>query len=76
MQNWVSPFDPAGLQQELDTIEEAMQEPDFWNDNENAAKVMQKKKRLERKLDAYNRLNSDCEDLEVMMEMADEEEDD
>ena len=75
MQNWVSPFDPAGLQQELDTIEKAMQEPDFWNDNENAAKVMQNKKSLERKLDAYNRLNSDCEDLEVMMEMADEEED-
>ena len=36
---------------------------------------MQTKKSLERKLGAYEKLNTDCEDLEVMIEMADEEED-
>ena len=71
----MSPFDPAGLQKELDQINEEMQAPDFWTDNEKAAKAMQSKKSLERKLEAYEKLNSDCEDLEVMMEMADEEED-
>ena len=75
MRNWVSPFDPAGLQQELNQIDEEMQAPDFWNDNEKAAKVMQTKKSIERRLGAYEKLTGDCEDLEVMMEMADEEED-
>ena len=30
-----------------------MQSPDFWNDNESAAKAMQRKKSLERRIGAY-----------------------
>ena len=75
LKNWVSPFDVASLKKELDGIDKEMQADGFWNDNEKAARVMQKKKKVERKLNAYEKLNSDYDDLEVMIEMADEEND-
>lgn len=52
-----------------------MQAEGFWNDNEKAALVMQEKKGLERKLTAYHDLENDHEDLMILMEMADEEND-
>lgn len=71
----MSPFDLDGLKEQLGKIDEQMQAPDFWNDNEKAAHVMQDKKNIERKLDAYGKLTGECEDLEALMDLADEEED-
>lgn len=64
------PFDIAGLKlrkQELDT---EMTEADFWNDVEKAQKVTQQSKTLESKITHYDRLYSEVEDLEVLMELA------
>ncbi len=47
----------------------------FWNDVENANKVNRRMKGISAKLDKYNHLMSRCEDLEVLMDMADEEND-
>lgn len=71
----MSPFDVASLKKELEDIDKEMQADGFWNDNEKAAKVMQKKKHVEKELDAYDKLKSAYDDLEVLIEMADEEND-
>ena len=47
----------------------------FWNDIENANKVNMRMKAISSKLDKYKQLMSRCEDLEVLMDMADEESD-
>ncbi|MDO4719894.1 MAG: peptide chain release factor 2 [Peptostreptococcaceae bacterium] len=63
-------LDIAGLKlrkQELDT---EMTEADFWNDVEKAQKVTQQSKTLESKITHYDRLYSEVEDLEVLMELA------
>ena len=47
----------------------------FWNDIENANKVNMRMKAISSKLDKYKQLMIRCEDLEVLMDMADEEND-
>ena len=47
----------------------------FWNDVENANKVNRRMKTISSKLDKYQHLMSRCEDLETLIEMADEEND-
>lgn len=70
----MSPFDPAGLKEDLSKIEEQITVPNFWDDQEKAQKVMKEKKSLENALNEYEDLSSRLEDLEVMLEMAEESE--
>ena len=51
-----------------------MAQPGFWNDNETAQKVQQKTSQLQRSVTAWSDLNKECEDLTVMIELAEEEE--
>ena len=67
-------LDPAGPQAELSKIEEQITVPNFWDDQENAQKIMKEKKSLENSLDEFNGLKARLEDLEVMIEMAEEAE--
>lgn len=67
-------LDPAGLEAELSKIEEQITVPNFWDDQEKAQKIMKEKKSLENSLDEFNGLKSRLEDLEVMIEMAEEAE--
>src|SRR3989440_1557301 len=50
-----------------------MQEPDFWDDQERAARVSAEHARAQRKLAGYRRLEADVEDLETLEEMATED---
>lgn len=70
----MSPFDPAGLKEDLSKIEEQITVPNFWDDQEKAQKVMKEKKSLENALNEYEDLSSRLEDLEVMLEMSEESE--
>ncbi|HWQ58025.1 MAG TPA: peptide chain release factor 2 [Clostridia bacterium] len=65
----------AELSEEKDQLEAKMAEPGFWNDVDNANKVNQRIKSISGKLEKYRRLNARCEDLEVLIDMADEAED-
>ena len=47
----------------------------FWNGVENANKVNRRMKAISSKLDKYSHLMARCEDLETLIEMADEEDD-
>jgi len=68
----VGPFNLAGLSEEKDQLESQMAEPGFWNDVDNANKVNQRIKAITAKLEKYRKLNARCEDLEVLIDMADE----
>ena len=52
-----------------------MAEEGFWNDVDNANKVKQRIKVIHSKLDKYKKLEGKGEDVEVMFEMAEEEDD-
>ena len=71
----MSPFDPAGLKEKLTSIEEEMNKPGFWDDPESAQKYMKEKKSIEGKLGELDHLGSQLEDLEILVEMAEEEPD-
>nr|WP_133627461.1 peptide chain release factor 2 [Fonticella tunisiensis] len=68
-------LDIEGLKVEIQKLENQMHEQDFWNDIENAQKVMQKSKALKDKVERFESLLSRVDDLEVLIELSDDEED-
>ncbi len=71
----MSPFDPAGLKERLGQIENELNRSDFWDDPESAQKVMKEKKSIDDKLAELENLEAQMDDLDVMVEMAEEEQD-
>jgi len=71
----VSPFDPAGLEEEVRRLTEVSEEEGFWNDQQRAQKVLKQRKRAEDKLKEYESLKGALSDIQVMLELAEEEED-
>jgi peptide chain release factor 2 len=69
----VSPFDPAGLEGKLKELNEKAGAPDFWNDQETAQKVLKEKKRIEDKLNEYHSLQDALDDIDVLLELAEED---
>jgi len=72
----VSPFDIAGLKEELASLNAGMEAPGFWDDIENAQKVNKRVKNLSAKIDGYEALRTAVEDNLELWEMAVEEGDD
>lgn len=68
-------LDLEGRKKRIAEIDEIISAPDFWNNPEGGQAIMQEKKRLESKVDKYNALAGKMEDLEVMIELAKEEQD-
>ncbi|MCI6094787.1 MAG: peptide chain release factor 2 [Eubacteriales bacterium] len=68
-------LDLVGLADEKEKLESQMAEEGFWNDVDNANKVNQRIKVIHSKLDKYKKLEGKGEDVEVMFEMAEEEDD-
>lgn len=52
-----------------------MEEPDFWEDTENTQKVMKELKLIKDTIRTAEELNQQYEDAEILLEMAEEEED-
>ncbi|MGK9252683.1 peptide chain release factor 2 [Paenibacillus sp. P22] len=64
------------LKQEIiANYEEKMTAPDFWDDNEKAQKVIAEMNAVKSVVELYDRLASQQEDLETLLELAGEEED-
>ena len=59
----------------LSELTEQSEQQDFWQDHEIANALLKEKKSIETKLNAYARLKSEFDDLEVMLELAEEEAD-
>lgn len=57
-------------------MEQKASEPDFWNDVENSQKILQKIKTLKDKIEKYNKLTQEWEDVKTLCELGMEENDD
>ncbi len=60
---------------EIEKLEKESGEPDFWDDMENSQKVLQKTKQLKDKVEAFDSLKSLWEDTLVLIDLANEEND-
>ena len=58
----------------MNTIEGQASEPDFWNDQEAAQKLLQNRSRLEKKIERQEHFDSQVADAEVLFEFAEEDE--
>lgn len=56
-------------------IEESMNDPKFWEDSEKSAELMKEMKAVKAELSEYDKLKTSFEDVETLMEMAEEEND-
>lgn len=75
IQNIESILKPNEIEKRLEEITALEQEPEFWNNQENATRVAQEKNRLLSKLSKFNKANSAITDANELYEMAVEEKD-
>lgn len=66
---------PEEMKEKLNKIEEQMTAEGFWDDPDSAQKVMKEKKSLEDKVGELQELQDTLDDLELMIDMAEEGED-
>ncbi|MCC8127718.1 MAG: peptide chain release factor 2 [Clostridiales bacterium] len=59
----------------IDELDKSMEEPGFWDNAEKAAGLVQEAKNLKDTVELYHGLEQELEDIQVMIEMADEEND-
>ena len=52
-----------------------MSQPDFWNDSDRAQKISKQESAIKDKIDSYDNLVQEREELEILLELAKEEED-
>lgn len=62
--------------EKVQELEEIAGDPDFWNDMEKAQKNLQQTKQLKNKIEGYEKLKSDYDDLMTLIEMGNEMDDD
>lgn len=60
---------------EISELEARAQEPDFWNDVQQAQKVQTRIRHLQKRVDRFRRLRDQVEDLKVLCELGEEEND-
>ncbi|WP_206514574.1 peptide chain release factor 2 [Brevibacillus marinus] len=68
-------LDLPAKQERIGELEERMLAPDFWDDNDKAQKTISELNALKHLVDTMNALDSAYEDLQVMLELAVEEND-
>ncbi len=65
----------AGALSEIEKLEAQSGEPGFWDDMENSQKILQKTKQLKDKVERYETLKTNWEDALVLIDLANEEND-
>ncbi len=65
-----------GLRNELERLHAMQEAPGFWDNPDNSQKIVMKTKQIEYKIENYERMLSQWEDLMTICEMAAEEDDD
>ncbi|GAB3622018.1 peptide chain release factor 2 [Mariniluteicoccus endophyticus] len=66
-------LDPEAKRKEIAELEEQAAAPDLWNDQENAQKVTSRLSHLQNDLERVESLRSRLDDLDVLVELAEEE---
>ena len=67
-------FDVPAKQAELAKLEEKVSTPDFWNDQEQAQKVMRRRTSLEKAVERQQGFETSLSDAEVLFEFAETDE--
>jgi peptide chain release factor 2 len=65
----VSTFDPDALEQRVGELEEELQQPGFWDDQQRAAHVSSEHARLSRRLERYRSLRQEYDDARELFQM-------
>ncbi len=68
-------LDIKGALAEIEKLEAQSGEPGFWDDMENSQKILQKTKQLKDKVERYETLKTSWEDALVLIDLANEEND-
>lgn len=63
-------FDAPRKETELENLEKQISEPDFWNDQETAQKIVQQRSRIEKSLERQKNFETSISDAEVLIEFA------
>ncbi|MGM9933508.1 peptide chain release factor 2 [uncultured Clostridium sp.] len=66
-------LDRARLEREIHELECRMQEPGFWDDSKKAEEVTKKSKLIKDKIENYDKLKSQLDDIEVLKEIMEED---
>ncbi len=69
-------LDIARGRDDLERLHTQIESPGFWDDQETSQKVMKQARQLEAKIERYEKMCSDWDDLTTICEMAIEEDDD
>ncbi len=68
-------FDLDGIEKDYADLSSQMESADLWSDPDRAAVTNRKQKRLGEKLEKYRKLEADLDDAEVLLGLAEEEND-
>jgi peptide chain release factor 2 len=67
-------FDPDRLRKRVAELEEAMGAPGFWDDQQRAAELSAEHARLTKRLERYDALTAEVDDLTELLELASDDE--
>jgi peptide chain release factor 2 len=73
--NWVSPFDLAGLKARSAAADAAMEKNGFWDDREEAQRVLKEKKRCDSRIGEFHKMEAVLDDITALIELTEEEND-
>lgn len=68
-------FDVEGLKHRIKKLEDKTCQPGFWDDNQEAQKVVKEMSGLKERVDSYESLVREIEDISALLELAEAEED-
>ncbi len=63
------------MKKDIDELEKATSDPDFWNDRENAEKILTRLKRLRNRYEPWVSLHQDVREIEEMFTLVEQEDD-
>ena len=66
-------FDLAGLKEKQKKLTAESENENFWSNQENAKKILREKKSVENKIEEYESMASIVDDIETLIELAEEE---
>lgn len=69
-------FDLAEKERRITELDEVMAQPDFWNDQEKAQALISEANALKSSVEKFKALEADADEINVMLELAREENDD
>lgn len=75
IENLASALDLKSIKEEITQLETEATAPDFWDDNENSHKILQRTSNLKNKITNYENLIELYEDVQVLIELGQEAED-